>query len=147
MLPICWGLKILLHWLGKLGVKWAVMVGLVRIMPQEEPFACEPLVCCAPEEFINPECSGSSASSLVLQKVDDFCHCVGLSCDGFKGDLMELLAAIERIIARKSLLSNSKSAIGGKSELKRLSCSINYDSTGGSSSRSRVKRRGISIVL
>jgi hypothetical protein len=74
--------------------------------------------------------------------VDDFCHCVGLSCDGFKGDLMELLAAIEASHSQGEWVSNSKSAIGGKRELKRLSCSINYDSTGGSSSRSRVKEEG-----
>jgi hypothetical protein len=31
----------------------------LMLCPQEEPFVCEPLVCCTPEEFVNPECSGS----------------------------------------------------------------------------------------
>lgn len=99
-----------------------------------------------PEEFVNPECSGSSASSWVLQKVEDVYHCVGLSCDGFEGDLIALLTAIEASHNRGEWVSNSKSAIRGKRELKRLSCSINYDLTGGSSSRSTVKGRGISVV-
>jgi hypothetical protein len=52
---------------------------------------------------------------------------------------MSLLTAIETSHNWGESVSNSKSANRGERELKRLLCSINYDSMGGSSSRSRVK--------
>jgi hypothetical protein len=112
---------------------------------REEPFVCEPLSCCPPSVFAKPECSGPTTSSWVLQKVKDICHFVGLSCEEFEGELMALVTTIEASHNQEGWASNSKSAIISKRELKRLSCSINYDSTGGSSSRSRVKGRGISV--
>jgi len=100
---------------------------------------CGPLNCCTPGVFVNSECSRSVASSWVLQKMEDIHHCVGLSSDGFEGEFMALLTAIETSHNWGESVSNSKSANRGKRELKRLPCSINYDSMGGSSSRSRVK--------
>lgn len=61
----------------------------------EEPVVCEPLYCCPPGVFVSPDCSGSTSSIWVLQKVDDICQCVGLSCYGFEGEFMALLTAIE----------------------------------------------------
>lgn len=91
------------------------------------------------------ECSGTTASSWVLQKVKDIHHFVGLPFVGFERELMVLFTAIEASHNQEGWASNSKSAIRSKRESNRLSCSINYDSTGGSSGRSKVKGRGISI--
>lgn len=101
---------------------------------REERFVCEPLSCCPP-----------MASSWVLQKVKDICHFVGPSCEEFDGKLLALLTATETSHNQKGRAFNSKSAIRSNRELKRLSYSINYDSTGGCSSHSRVKGRGISV--
>lgn len=98
-----------------------------------EPLNCCPLVCF----------SILSAQDLLLGPAEgggeDTDHCVGVSCDGFEGELMALLIIIEASHNQGEWVSNSKSANRGERELKRLSCSINYHSTGASSSRSRVK--------
>jgi hypothetical protein len=59
---------------------------------------------------------------------------------------MALFTAIEASCCQEELASNSKPANIGKRELRRLSCSINFDFKGGSSSRDRVKRRGVSVL-
>jgi hypothetical protein len=33
----------------------------------------------------------------VIERVKDFCHVVGLSCDGFEGKMLKLFAEIEEI--------------------------------------------------
>jgi hypothetical protein len=48
----------------------------------------------------NLECL--EASSWVLQKVKEICHYVGLSCEGFEGELMALLTTIEVSQSRRS---------------------------------------------
>jgi hypothetical protein len=73
--------------------------------------------------------------------VKDIRHFIGLSCDGFEGQFMALFTAIKASHNQEGWVSNSKTAFRSNRELKRLSCSINYDSTGGNSSRSRVKGR------
>lgn len=81
--------------------------------------------------------------------MEDICHCIGLCCDGFEGDLMAVIMLLKQVISVRGggeCVSNSKSANRGIRELKRSSCSINYDSKGGSSSRSRVKGRGLLVV-
>jgi hypothetical protein len=62
-----------------------------------------------------------------------YCY-VELSCEEF-----------EDIHGQEEWISNSKSVNKVKRKLKRLSCSINYNSMGGSSSRSKVKGRGIPL--
>ena len=108
---------------------------------REDPFVCEPLNCFSPSVFTQPECSEPMASSWVLQKVKDIRHFIGLSCNGFEGQFMALFTAIKTSHNQEGWVSNSKTAFRCNRELKRLSCSINYDSTGGNSSRSRVKGR------
>lgn len=71
---------------------------------------------------------------------------MGLSCKGFEEDPMALLAAIEASHHNEEWASNAKPDNNGKRELKRLSCSINYDSKCGSSSCSRVKGRSQSVL-
>jgi hypothetical protein len=73
----------------------------------EEPNLCEPLSCCPPGANVNPDCTGTTTSGWVLQKVKDLRHYVGLSCVGFE-----------------EWASNSKPTNKGKRELKRLLCYI-----------------------
>jgi hypothetical protein len=54
------------------------------------------------------------ASSWVLQKVMDIRHIVGLSCEGFEGELMALLTTIETSHNLEGWVSTSKSAIRSK---------------------------------
>lgn len=54
---------------------------------------------------------------------------------------------IEASRFQEGLASSSKLVNRGNKELKRLSCSINYDSKGGSSSQGRELRGGVSSVL
>jgi hypothetical protein len=59
---------------------------------------------------------------------------------------MAILTAIEASRSQKGSTSNSKLLDRGTRELKRLACSINYDSKGGSSGCGRVKGRGFSVL-
>lgn len=81
-----------------------------------------------------PDCTGLATSDWVLQKVKDFRHYVWLSCEGFEEELMALFTAIEASRYQKDLASNSEPVNRGIKKLKRLSCFINYDFKGGSSS-------------
>lgn len=67
---------------------------------------------------------------------------MGISCEVFEEALMALPTAIEAS-HYKELVSSSKLGSIEKKELKRLSCSINYDSKGCSSSLGRTKGRAI----
>ena len=79
----------------------------LMLCSQKEPIVCETLNCCPPGVFVKPDCSGSKASSWVLQKLMDVHHYVGLSCDGFEEELMELFIAIE-VVTGGEWVSNSK---------------------------------------
>jgi hypothetical protein len=61
----------------------------------EEPILCDPLNCCSSGVFVKIERSKPRASSWVLQLVKDIHHYVGLSSEGFEGELMALLTTIE----------------------------------------------------
>jgi hypothetical protein len=106
----------------------------LALCAKEDSFVCEPLSCCP-----------SMASSWLLQKVVDIRHLVGLSCEGFEGNLLRCLQPLKRVITRRGGLPIPNPAVRSNRELKRLSCSINYDSMCGCSSCSRVKGRGITI--
>jgi hypothetical protein len=72
----------------------------LALFTRDEPLVCEPLSCCSP-----------LASSWVLQKVKVIRHVVGLSCEGFEGQFMVLLTAIEASHNQEEWNSNSKSAV------------------------------------
>ena len=61
----------------------------------EEPILCDSLNCCSSGVFVKIERSKPRVSSWVLQLVKDILHYVGLSCEGFEGELMALLTTIE----------------------------------------------------
>lgn len=96
----------------------------------------EPIILSFCPLVVNEKCAGSEESSTwVLQKVKETC----LSCEGFEEELMPLLTDIEARRFQKESISSSKLANKESRELKRLSCSIDYDLKSGSSSRGRVK--------
>lgn len=87
----------------------------------------------------------------VVERVKDFYHVVGLSCNGFEGKMLALFAKIEAT-RDQSLAGNVSqvhftSGIKGNRELKRQDCSVNYDKNGGQSTRGREKGRGSNRVL
>lgn len=59
---------------------------------------------------------------------------------------MVLFTGIKASHYQKELASNSKSVNRGKRELKILASSINFDLKCGSSSRGRVKGKGVSVL-
>ncbi|KAG2685690.1 hypothetical protein I3760_10G137600 [Carya illinoinensis] len=71
----------------------------------------------------------------VLKKVEDIRHCARISCVGFEDQLTALFTAI---VAEQS--HHLRSASKRERELKRLSCSVNYDREG-SASRERITDR------
>jgi predicted nucleic acid-binding Zn finger protein len=75
--------------------------------PGNEPLVCEPMSC------------SPMASNWVLLGVKDIQHVVGLCCEGFEGQFMALLIAIEASQNQKGWNSNSKSAVRSIRELKR----------------------------
>jgi hypothetical protein len=115
---------------GKIGV----IGSKLALFTKDEPLVCEPLSCCSPLAY-----------SWVLQKVKVIWHVVGLSCEGFEGQFLAFFTAIEASHNQEECYSNSKSVIRSLRELKRLSCSINSDSSSGCSSRSKVKGKGSSV--
>lgn len=64
---------------------------------------------------------------MFLQIVKEIRHFVGLLCDGFEEELLALFAATEASNSEQG--SGSCSNLGKKviKELRRFSCSINYD--------------------
>lgn len=70
---------------------------------------------------------------------------VRLSYKSFEEDLMALLTAIEESHYQNDLASSSKLVNRENKDLKRLSCSVNYDLKGGSSNRGKIKGRGILV--
>jgi hypothetical protein len=60
--------------------------------------------------------------------------------------LIAMLTTIEASHYKEDLASGSKLGKRGNRELKRLSCSINYNAKGGSFSQGRVKGEGFSVL-
>ncbi|KAF5443230.1 hypothetical protein F2P56_035805 [Juglans regia] len=77
---------------------------------------------------------GSCSSNWVFKKVEEIQDVIGISFGGYEEQFKALLIAIEA--------SHSKSATKRDRELKRLTCSINYDVKEGSGGRDRSKGRG-----
>jgi hypothetical protein len=69
---------------------------------------------------------------------------VGISCEGFEEEIMALLTTIDASHYQKESASRSKLGNRENRELKRLSCSISYDSKCDSSSRGKAK--GMSML-
>lgn len=86
-------------------------------------------------------------SAWVVEKAMKFRHFVGLSCDGFEGQLLALFTAIEARNSEQASASCSNSGFKGNRELRNLVCSINYDVYSGSASRGIVKARAANAFL
>jgi hypothetical protein len=109
---------------------------------REEPIFYMLLSSCCPGADEIPDCSGLETSNWVLQKVKDFRHIMGSSCEGFEEELKALPTTIETSRYHEGSASSCKLVNRGNRELKRLSCSIDYDS-GGSSTSSQGRVKGI----
>ncbi|KAF5449121.1 hypothetical protein F2P56_029600 [Juglans regia] len=77
---------------------------------------------------------GSCPSNWVFKKVEEIQAVIGISFGGYEEQFKALLIALEA--------SHSKSASKQDRELRRLTCSINYDAKEGSGGRDRLKGRG-----
>ncbi|KAG6712711.1 hypothetical protein I3842_05G115900 [Carya illinoinensis] len=95
------------------------------------------------EDIPSPLCSLSptvpwdvSQPDWVIQKVNDMCQFMGMSCEGFEDQMQALFIAI-----RAGQPSHAKSVGKKERELRRLTCSINYGTREGSASRGRTKDR------
>jgi hypothetical protein len=110
-------------------------------MPDKEVKENETLV-------VNPrieeqEVPQSMSSDCVFERVNNFCHVVWLSCEGFEDQMLALFYVTEA-----SRLQNGSVCVPyvcfrttnkGKPVLKRLLCLVNYDIKGGQSNRGRGK--------
>jgi len=87
--------------------------------------------CCA--ALGNSSYSVLEYSDWVVQIAKEIHQVEGVSCVGFELQFMEILTAIETSCTQKVSASGSKPRKKGSRELRRLECSINYDSKGESS--------------
>lgn len=93
----------------------------------------------------NKKKEGTLPSTWVLQIVKEIRHFVGLSRGGFEEELLLLFAVIEASHSKQVSASCSNLGKKDNSELRKLSCSINYDAISGSASHGRVKGRVASV--
>jgi hypothetical protein len=108
------------------------------VLPEEVP---SPLCCCPSENLRG--FSGKKSSKDFLTAILEYSHSVGVTCDGYEGQLSAVFEAILAENDKKE--SGSCLKVGNKytRELNKLSCSINYDSRSGSTSQSRCKGRAL----
>jgi len=66
---------------------------------------------------------------------------VGITCDGYEGQLSAVFEAIIDSNVKKAAGPRSSLSLKGTRELNRLACSVNYDAHSGSTSRGRCKGR------
>lgn len=77
---------------------------------------------------------GSCSSNWAFKKVEEIQDVIGISFEGYEEQFKALLIALET--------SHSKSTTKRDRELKRLTCSINYDVKEGSGGMDKSKGRG-----
>jgi len=132
------------------GVKMTPSLSLV-LHHREGSRVSEPLNVLPLAVIEEPFVPGVEASDWVVQTIKSFHHVVGVSCEGFKGDMMTLLKAIEASRTQNGTASSSnplsRSVNRRQQELKRLDCSMNYDSKGDQCSRGKGKGKGSKFSL
>jgi hypothetical protein len=106
----------------------------LALFPEEEP---EPL------SFIDKfrGFSGKKTPEGFLKAVLAYSHWVGITCDGYEGQLSAVFEAIIDSNVKKAASPSSSLSLKGTRELNRLACSVNYDAHSGSTSRGRCKGR------
>jgi hypothetical protein len=110
--------------------------------PEEEP---APLCCCPGDNFRG--FSGKKSPLDFLKAILEYSQSVGVTCEGYEGQLSAVFEAILAENDKKDTGSSLKAGNKFNRELNRLSCSINYDARSGSSSQSRCKGRAIGGIL
>lgn len=123
----------------------AMVIILERERKENEPPMVNPIVLIEEQEV-----SHSVSSDGAFDWVKNFCHVVGLSCEGFEDQMLDLFTTIEANRHQNNLGSGtescSKSLNIGDLELKRLVCSDNYDVKGGHRIRGLLKDWKADIV-
>lgn len=112
---------------------------------REEPLFCAPQSSC-PTGVWEYWLLRVQVFQLGIAKSEEDQSCCEGSCEGFEKPFMALLIAIEVSCFQKVLGSHSKLVNKCNGELKRLKCSINYDSKGESSNCGRGKHKGFSVL-
>jgi hypothetical protein len=112
----------------------------LALMPKDEP---------VPLSFIDKVrgYSGKKTPWGFLKAVLAYSHWVGITCDGYEGQLLAVFEAIIDSNVKKAAGPSSNLSIKGTRELNRLSCSVNYDAHSGSTSRGRCKGRVVGGFL
>jgi len=82
-----------------------------------------------------------------LKAVLAYSHSVGITCDGYEGQLSAVFESIINNNDKKVAGSSSSMSIKDTGELNRLACSVNYDAHSGSTSRGRCKGRAFGGLL
>ncbi|XP_035543339.1 uncharacterized protein LOC118347632 [Juglans regia] len=117
--------------INNMGVNGETNKLMVSVIPKNsigEEGTLTPLCTLPPSDY------RSYSTHWIFKKVEELQKIFGVSFGGYEEQFMALLVAIEA--------SRSKSASKQDRELKRLTCSINYDVKEGSSGRVRSKGRG-----
>jgi hypothetical protein len=91
--------------------------------------------------------SGKKTPGGFLKAVLAYSHSVGITCDGYEGQLSAVFEAIIDSNDKKVVGSCPSMSNKGTRELSRLACSINYDAHCGSTSRGRCKGRDFGGLL
>ena len=93
--------------------------------------------------------SGQEAgySDWVIQCASEIYPIVGISHVGHKLQLLALLTFLEGEHHKYAMATNSRSGAKGRSEVKNLESSVNYDGKGASSSCGKRKGRGSVVIL
>jgi len=112
------------------------------VLPEEVP---SPLCCCPSDNLRG--FSGKKSSKDFLKAILEYSHSVGVTCDGYEGQLSAVFEAILAENDKKETGSCLKVGNKHTRELNRLSCSINYDTRSGSTSQSRCKGRALGGFL
>jgi hypothetical protein len=85
--------------------------------------------------------SGKKTPEGFLKAILAYSHWVGITCDGYEGQLSAVFEAIIDSNVKKAAGPRSSLSLKGTRELNRLACSVNYDAHSGSTSRGRCKGR------
>jgi len=91
--------------------------------------------------------SGKKSPGVFFKAVLAYSQSVGITCDGYEGQLSAMFEAIIDRNDKKVVGPSSSLRIKGTRELNRLACSVHYDAHSGSTSRGRCKGRAFGGLL
>jgi len=114
----------------------------LALIPEEEP---APLSCCLIDKVRG--FSSKKSPGDFLKAILEYSHSVGITCDGYEGQLSAVFEAIIDSNDKKVAGPSSRTGIKGSRELNRLAYFVNYDAHSGSTSCGRCKGRAHGGIL